>query len=58
MGPGPESIVVFEDWSCLVRFVGEAIAEDEWAECSEYLHGGYMAILVDGLPRVINGTVQ
>jgi hypothetical protein len=58
MNPGPESIVVFESWACLVRFVEEAVEVNEWAECSEYLHGGYMAVEVDGLPRVIDGKVH
>lgn len=55
---GPDSIAVFEDWNCFVRFCSEAIEEGEWHECSEYLHSGHMAILVEGIPRLINGTIH
>jgi hypothetical protein len=54
----PETIYVFEDWACMVRFIGEAIDADDWGLCSECLRSGGMAIAVNGIPRVIDGTVH
>jgi hypothetical protein len=54
----PEFIIVFEDWSCFVRACDEAVEANEWAELSDNLHAGYMAILVDGIPRVIDGKIH
>jgi hypothetical protein len=53
-----ETIWVLEDWACL-RIVGEAAEDDkEWDLLSGWLHSGMAAILVNGLPRVIYGTVH
>jgi hypothetical protein len=53
-----ETIWIIEDWACLERIVGEAAEDKEWELLSDWLHSGMAAILVDGLPRVINGTVN
>jgi hypothetical protein len=54
----PEFIIVFESWGCFVRACDEAIEANEWADLSDRLHAGYMAILVDGIPRVIDGQIH
>jgi hypothetical protein len=53
-----EAIWVIEDWACLVRIVDEAAEDKEWGLLSDWLHSGMAAILVDGLPRVIDGTIH
>jgi hypothetical protein len=54
-----ETIWVLEDWACLERIVGEAAEDDkEWDLLSGWLHSGMAAILVNGLPRVIYGTIH
>jgi hypothetical protein len=53
-----ETIWVIESWVCLESLVGEAAEDREWDLLSDWLHSGMMAILVDGIPRVINGTIQ
>jgi hypothetical protein len=54
----PNSIIVYESWQFFVDCVGQAQESGDWLELSEYLHSGFFAILVDGLPRVIDGTVH
>jgi hypothetical protein len=53
-----EAIWVLEDWACLERIVGEATEDNEWSILSDWLHSGMAAVLVNGLPRVIYGTVH
>jgi hypothetical protein len=54
----PETIYVFEDWACMVRCLNEAIEDGELDLFLHCLHTGGMAILVDGIPRVIDGQVH
>jgi hypothetical protein len=53
-----EAIWVFGDWAYLERIVGEAAEDKEWELLSDWLHSGMTAILVNGLPRVIYGTIH
>jgi hypothetical protein len=50
---------VIGDWAYLESIVSEA-AEDNyrWELLSDWLHSGMTAILVNGLPRVIYGTIH
>jgi hypothetical protein len=52
------TIFVYDSWDYFVWHVEEAEATGDWLECSEMLHSGYMAIEVDGLPRLIEGTIH
>jgi hypothetical protein len=53
-----ETIWVIEDWNCLVKIVCEAEEYKEWGLLSDWLRSGMAAILVDGLPRVIDGQIH
>jgi hypothetical protein len=53
-----EAIWVLENWACLERIVNEATEDNEWGLLSDWLHSGMAAVLVNGLPRVIYGTVH
>ncbi len=53
-----DTMLVFADWEGFARCCAEAVEADEWAEFSHALHTGHLAIVVDGLPRVIDGTVH
>jgi hypothetical protein len=52
-----EAMWVIEDWDGLVKMVGEA-TDNEWGILSDWLHSGMAAVLVNGLPRVIYGTIH
>jgi hypothetical protein len=54
----PETILIFEDWACMVRCLKEATDEGELASFLDALHSGEMAILVDGIPRIIDGAIH
>jgi hypothetical protein len=53
-----DSIFVFDNWDAFVSYVGQAQENGDWQELHEYLRTGYMAITVNGLPRLIEGTIH
>ena len=53
-----KSMIVYDSWDFFAQCVGQAQRVGEWDQLSEILHSGFMAIQVDGLPRVIDGTVH
>jgi hypothetical protein len=53
-----DTIHVFEDWGRMVNLYEEAVSAGEWDLFQECIHSGAMAILVDGLPRLIEGTIH
>jgi hypothetical protein len=50
--------MVYDSWEFMVWHVDEAIEAGEWDECSDILHSGRMAVVVNGLPRIIEGTIH
>jgi hypothetical protein len=57
-GMTEDTIHVFEDWGRMVNLYEEAVSAGEWDLFQECIHSGAMAILVDGLPRLIEGTIH
>jgi hypothetical protein len=54
----PTSIAVFESWDFLVDFIGQADEVGDWEELSGFLRSGFMAIMVNGIPRLIETAIH
>jgi hypothetical protein len=52
------SIFHYDSWEAFANHVGRSQEDGEWEELQQYLHAGFMAIVVDGLPRFIEGTIH
>ena len=54
----PEYVITYDDWDFFVACVRFAQEGGHWADLSDALHSGNMAICVNGLPRIIHGTIH